>query len=128
MLDSLPSGSACFMLGGVRVTVPEGALRLSDGDDVERFIAASRATVPGRFLVLDVEDPSAWLGWVGRRLEANARVLVFTEATTAAGAWRSLVGLQDIVQATRWFSHHELYSLSSSDEGLQMGRRVQPGG
>ena len=115
------------MLGGVRVTVPEGALRLSDGDDVERFIAASRATVPGRFLVLDVEDPSAWLGWVGRRLEASARVLVFTEATTAAGAWRSLVGLQDMVQATRWFSHHEMYSLASSDEGLQMGRRVEPG-
>lgn len=124
LLNPIPTGALCHLLGGVSL---EGngldLLSYTESDDEATFRAASRVLVPGRVLCLDVEDPSAWLTWVGRRLEGGSSVLVRSGAMTAEGAWRCLVGLQSRNRAEGWFAEHPQYALYVTDEGYAIARR-----
>ncbi|MGB1700647.1 MAG: hypothetical protein ACPHRO_11875, partial [Nannocystaceae bacterium] len=124
LAEPIPAGALCYLLGGVRL---EGSdvdmLVYTDQEDEGMFRAASRIRVPGRMLCLDVEDPSHWLTWIGRRIEAGARVLIRSDATTAEGAWRSLVGLQSRSRAEAWFAEHSQYAIYAADDGYVIARR-----
>lgn len=55
-------------------------------------------------LLLRVEDPSLWLGWLLRRIEEGHRVLVETDARTPAGARRILLGVGGSSRAEQWLA------------------------
>lgn len=53
-------------------------------------------------IVLRVEDPSPWLGWLLRRVEEGHRVMVETAASSVEGARRILLGVDAGRRAEAW--------------------------
>ncbi len=124
LVEPLPNGSLCHLLGGgVFEASGVEVLTLKDGDDKATFVEASRGRAPGRVLCLDVEDPSPWLSWIGRQIEAGSTVLVHSDAATAEGAWRCLVGLQSRSRAEVWFGRHPQYAVLATNGGYAITRR-----
>jgi hypothetical protein len=64
-----------------------------------------------------LEDPSVRLGWMLRRLEEGARVIVETGAHTFDGARRVLLGVQATPRAEAWLSVHRVCWLVPRDDG-----------
>lgn len=77
---------------------------------------AAEAWSESTVIILRVEDPSAYLGWVLRRLEEGARVAVETRVKTLEGARRVLMGVTCSDRAERWLEHHPLVWLESEDD------------
>lgn len=77
-------------------------MMLSEGDAIED--ASRRLPELGAhgLIVLRIEDPSPWLGWLLRRVEEGQRVLVETAATTVEGARRILLGVDASPRAEAW--------------------------
>ncbi len=124
LVDPIPAGALCHLLGDFSFEASGlDILAFTETDDEAAFLADSRLHVSGRILSLDVEDPSRWLTWVGRRLEAGSRVLVRSDATTAEGAWRGFVGLQSRNRAEAWFAEHPHYAICVTDDGYLIARR-----
>jgi hypothetical protein len=77
-------------------------LVIGEGEPVERVNARLPELAGGGAVLLRVEDPSAWLGWLLRRVEEGHRVLVETGATSPAGARRILLGVAATERAEAW--------------------------
>jgi len=78
------------------------ALILDDNDRPEQASARIGELGAAGVLLLRVEDPSLWLGWLLRRVEEGHRVLVETDARTPAGARRILLGVDSSPRAELW--------------------------
>jgi hypothetical protein len=80
---------------------------------------------PGGTYVVRLEDPSVCLGWILRRLEEGARVVVETRARTMEGARRILLGVDASPRAETWLEAHALHWLAHQDGAwtMQSGRR-----
>ena len=77
-------------------------LIFNDGDRPEQASARIAELGPAGVLLLRVEDPSRWLGWLLRRVEEGHRVLVETDARTPTGARRILLGVDGSPRAEQW--------------------------
>jgi hypothetical protein len=72
--------------------------------------------------VLRIEDPSELLGWSMRRAEEGARVIIETNALTAAGARRSLLGTQAGPSATGWLDALSVWWLAEEGGTWQLAK------
>jgi hypothetical protein len=77
-------------------------LVFGEADRPEQASARIGELGPSGVLLLRVEDPSLWLGWLLRRIEEGHRVLVETDARTPAGARRILLGVGGSSRAEQW--------------------------
>lgn len=99
------------LLAGLELTL----LELTEDDlpgDANRRLPEIGA---GGAIVLRVEDPSPWLGWLLRRVEEGHRVLVETAATTADGARRILLGVAAGPRAEAWLDAVRVIRASVED-------------
>jgi hypothetical protein len=114
---ALGEGSLCLVRGnghGERVARHLGAYALI----VDRREAEGRrfdATVAT--FVVRVEDPSELLGWMLRRVEEGARVIVESGARSAEGARRSLLGVGTGPHAAAWIDAVPRFWCSHDDSG-----------
>ncbi|MBA3544944.1 MAG: hypothetical protein H0T76_00525 [Nannocystis sp.] len=88
---------------------------LGDGDRPEQASARITELGPIGVLLLRVEDPSLWLGWLLRRIEEGHRVLVETDARTPAGARRVLLGVDGSPRAEQWLDAVPVRSATVED-------------
>lgn len=77
-------------------------MMLSEGDAIEDASRRLPELGGAGLIVLRIEDPSPWLGWLLRRVEEGQRVLVETAATTVDGARRILLGVDASPRAEAW--------------------------
>jgi hypothetical protein len=85
---------------------------IEDDDDPDVVMRAVAQEEPGGTYVVRLEDPSRCLGWVLRRLEEGARVMVETRARTIEGARRTLLGVSASPRAETWLEAHALHWLT----------------
>jgi hypothetical protein len=110
-------GSLCLVRGhghGERVARHFGSYTLI----VDRREAEGRrfdATIIT--FVVRLEDPSELLGWMLRRVEEGARVIVEISARSAAGARRTLLGTAAGSQAASWLDSVPRYWCSADETG-----------
>ena len=78
--------------------------------------AAAELDVGARFAVR-LEDPSEVLGWILRRLEEGARVVVQSRARTGPGARRTLLGTHASDRAEQWLAVHPMIWFAEEDGG-----------
>lgn len=118
-------GSLVHVLGSGAMDIvgSEDSICFLDGDEPKQNLDATEGHAPGTWIVLSLDDPSAWLGWVMRRLEEGHRVLVESRARTAEGAWRTLVGLDGGRRAEHWISHHAHLGIIAEDARWRLLRR-----
>ena len=81
--------------------VEDGSFVLIEADNLQTLAQVTWSDPVGSTYVVRLEDPSPWLGWILRRIEEGARVIVETRALTAQGARRTLLGLHPD-PAERW--------------------------
>lgn len=113
----LTDGSLCLVRGhghGERVARHFGSYALI----VDRREAEGRRfeTTIVTFVVR-LEDPSELLGWILRRVEEGARVIVEIGARSAAGARRTLLGTTAGSQAASWLDSVPRFWCSADDRG-----------
>lgn len=105
-------GTLCLVQGEsgeqLAMSLEGGDFALIDDADPTGVLDAAAQLEPGGRFVVRVEDPSACLGWILRRLEEGARVVVETRARTAAGARRILLGTDASVRTEAWLDAHQL--------------------
>ena len=111
-VDALAPGTVVFLAGvgiGERLLehLAEG-FELVDLDnwDVATTRPFEELPSPGRGYLVRLEDPSRCLAWLLRRLEEGARVVVETRSRTAAGARRSLLGIEATAHVAGWLDAH----------------------
>jgi hypothetical protein len=126
LVDELALGSVCFVLGGGAVAFlgTSGVLVYVEGDDPKHAAEDTQGRAPGSWIVLAVDDPSPWLGWILRRLEEGHRVLVDTHARSPEGARRTLLGLNSGPRAEPWLAAHAECALLEESGVWQLQRRV----
>jgi hypothetical protein len=111
--SSVAAGTLCLVQGLGQAQVLANALAggdyalIDDPDPNGVMRAAAELESGGRFAVC-LEDPSVALGWILRRLEEGARVVVESRARTAPGARRILLGLAASDRAEGWLAVHPL--------------------
>lgn len=108
---------------------PEAASVLADSavEDVPvfRIDASSLARLGSRTLdqpagatyVVSLEDPGMIIGWILRRIEEGARVVVETRALTFDGARRVLLGTDASERVEDWLSSHTLLWVAPDEDG-----------
>lgn len=111
-VDALVAGSVAYLAGlgvGERLLqhLDEG-FEVIDVDTWHDVTSRPFEEMPstGRAYLVRLEDPSRCLGWLLRRLEEGARILVETRSRTAAGARRSLLGLEATPHVVAWLDAH----------------------
>lgn len=104
LAGELPEGALCLARGhghGERIARHLGPYALI----LDRSEATGvRTDQPNPAFVLRLEDPSELLGWLLRRVEEGARVIVETHARSVAGARRVLLGVHAAASAASWLS------------------------
>lgn len=125
LVDELALGSVCFVLGGGAVAFlgTSGVLVYVEGDDPKHAAEDTQGRAPGSWIVLAVDDPSPWLGWILRRLEEGHRVLVDTHARSPEGARRTLLGLNSGPRAEPWLAAHAECAIREEGGIWQLQRR-----
>ncbi len=123
--QTVPPATLCFVQGegvGEQLAVHfEGdEFTLIDDAEPDGVLAAAAELEPGGSFVVRLEDPSACLGWVLRRLEEGARVVVETRARTPEGAQRILLGVASTVTARGWLDAHARCWLARDESGWTM--------
>jgi hypothetical protein len=120
-VGSLGPGSVCFVRGeqasqqlAANLCEEGNPVVIQDADDVNRL--GPPKSVAGVFVVL-LEDPSTALGWLLRRVEEGARVIVNTTARTPQGSKRVLLGINSGVRAEAWLNSHRVFWIGPHDEG-----------
>ncbi len=113
----LVDGSLCLVRGhghGERVARHFGNYALI----VDRREAEGRRfeTTVGTFVVR-LEDPSELLGWILRRVEEGARVIVEVGARSAAGARRTLLGTTAGAEAASWLDAVPRFWCAADERG-----------
>jgi hypothetical protein len=100
---------AQYLDGGLFIVIddpnPDGDLRLAADSPL------------GSTFVVRVEDPSACLGWMLRRLEEGARVVLETRARSLEGARRILLGVDGGPRAESWLDAHAVCWLANGGDG-----------
>ncbi|WP_434415154.1 hypothetical protein [Nannocystis pusilla] len=110
MALAIPSGTLAFLHradgGAEALTRALGwpVRVIGERDTPDRVYAECAALPEGAALVVRLEDPSAWLPWLLRRVEEGRRVLVETQATSPAGARRIALGVAASDRAEAWLS------------------------
>lgn len=86
----------------------DGPLELVDEGSLPAIVALSLDEIPPPEVtwLVRLEDPSRCLGFVLRRLEEGARVVVHTRACTGAGGLRSLLGTAAGPSGAHWLAAH----------------------
>jgi hypothetical protein len=111
-IDALAPGSVIYLAG---IGVGERLLQhLDEGFEVVDLDSWDVVTTrpfeemptSGRGYLVRLEDPSRCLAWLLRRLEEGARIVIETRSRTAAGARRSLLGIEATPQAVAWLDTH----------------------
>ncbi len=118
---SVKPGTLCFLHWGQ-------GLGAAVGRAIHRSVlivdeAATRKSVheellaleQGAVVVVAVEDPSAWLAWILRRVEEGMRVLIETRATSQEGARRVLLGVDATARAEAWLDALRVTSAALRD-------------
>lgn len=110
-VDALDPGTVVFLAGvgvGERLLQPlEEGYEVIDLDTWDEVTTRPYEELPAdRGYLVRLEDPSRCLGWLLRRLEEGARVVVETRARTAAGARRSMLGIDATPHAEAWLDAH----------------------
>jgi hypothetical protein len=115
----IPRHGVCFVHNadpkGVAARLGVQNVRIAHGTDPAAAAASMHALARGACAVVEVEDPSVWLGWVLRRVEEGYFVLVATRATTSGGAKRMMLGPTATVRAESWLSRHTIRSLIETE-------------
>lgn len=122
---SLTPGTMCLVRGwgaGSRLarSVPGPDAVLVDAETRDDVLGSALDRNVGTTYLVRLEDPSNCLGWILRRLEEGARVIVETRARTLEGARRCLLGLTASVHASAWLDAHALCWLAEEDGTWRM--------
>ena len=116
-LGRLTPGTLCLLHrppGRERIAVPGTTLVETSTSEASLAGALAREGVTW---YLSLEDPSERLGWILRRLEEGARVIVETRALSLEGARRVLLGVNASPRAEAWLSAHRVCWLVARDGG-----------
>jgi hypothetical protein len=127
-VDALAPGTIAFLAGigvGERLLqhLDEG-FELVDLDNWDIATTRPFEELPsaGRGYLVRLEDPSRCLAWLLRRLEEGARVVVETRSRTAAGARRSLLGVEATAHVVDWLDAHPQLWLHADGRTWMMER------
>lgn len=110
-IDALEPGTVVYLAGtgvGERLLqhLDEG-YEVVDIDTWDEVTTRPFQDMPaGRGYLVRLEDPSRCLAWLLRRLEEGARIVVETRARTAAGARRTLLGVEATPHVVMWLDAH----------------------
>ncbi len=123
--QSIRPGTLCIVQGkghGEELAqfVDGGLFVVIDDEDPDGDLRLAADSPPGSTFVVRLEDPSACLGWMLRRLEEGARVVVETRARTLEGARRILRGVAAGPRAERWLEAHAVCWLANGGNGWTM--------
>jgi hypothetical protein len=129
LIEGLVHGTVCYVHGGGAVALlgGSGVLVYVEGDDPKHAAEDTHGRASGMWIVLSVDDPSPWLGWILRRLEEGHRVLVDTHARAPEGAHRGLLGLAAGVRADAWLAAHHECAVVEAGDAWRLHRRVMLG-
>jgi hypothetical protein len=111
-IDALDPGTVVYLAGigvGERLLQHlEEGFELVDLDswDVVTTRPFEEMPTTGRGYLVRLEDPSRCLAWLLRRLEEGARIVVESRSRTAAGARRSLLGVEATPHVVGWLDTH----------------------
>ncbi|MEM6290405.1 MAG: hypothetical protein AAGA54_04040 [Myxococcota bacterium] len=119
---SVQPGTLCLVQGEgagevLAMALDGGDYALIDDTEPGGVLRAAAEFEPGGRFFVAVDDPSACLGWILRRLEEGARVVVQTRARTAPGARRILLGTDASERAEAWLDAHNLLWFASDADG-----------
>jgi hypothetical protein len=89
-------------LAGLLAGIEGPQMVLTEGDAMADATRRLPELGAGGTIVMRIEDPSPWLGWLLRRVEEGQRVLVESAATSAEGARRVLLGTSAGARAEAW--------------------------
>lgn len=127
-VDALGLGTVAYVAGvgvGERLLqhLDEGfeIIDIDTWDDVTTRPLEELPTA-GRGYLVRLEDPSRCLAWLLRRLEEGARIVVETRARTAAGARRSLLGVEASPLVAAWLDAHPQLWLHTDGRAWSMAR------
>ncbi|MEZ4454370.1 MAG: hypothetical protein R3B09_33270 [Nannocystaceae bacterium] len=110
LVGSMRPGSLCFLHFGndmgtqIARASQEVVLTIGEGDTIAAKTPGLAELGDDGVIVVSLEDPSAWLAWLLRRVEEGRRVLVETRATTHDGARRILLGVGASDRAEAWLN------------------------
>lgn len=115
-------GTLCIVQGdgvaeSVAAAIDGGDYVLIDDPAPGGVLQAAAELEPGGRFAVRLEDPSLILGWILRRLEEGARVVVETRARTGEGGRRILLGTNASERAHRWLSVHTLRWIADDGTG-----------
>jgi hypothetical protein len=126
---SVGPGTLCLVRREGRRGASElpGAVGIDDATPPDAFVTALERD-PETTYALWLEDPGARLGWIMRRLEEGARVVVETRAKTFEGAYRMLVGLNASSETDAWLAAHRMCWLVSEGGAWILKSKSRGGG
>lgn len=102
-------------IAALLATLELPVLELAEDDSIAEASRRLPELGANGVIVLRVEDPSPWLGWLLRRVEEGQRVLVETAATTSEGARRILLGVTAGPRAEAWLDAVRVIRASVED-------------
>ncbi len=119
---SIGPGTLCIVQGeggaeALAMSVGGGDFALIDDPTPSGVLRAAAELDVGARFVVRLEDPSEVLGWILRRLEEGARVVVQSRARTGPGARRILLGAHASERAEHWLAVHPMIWFAEVDGG-----------
>lgn len=119
---SIGPGTLCIVQGeggaeALAMSIDGGDFALIDDPTPGGVLRAAAELEVGARFAVRLEDPSEVLGWILRRLEEGARVVVQSRARTGPGARRTLLGVDASERAEQWLALHPLVWFSEEDGG-----------
>jgi hypothetical protein len=119
---SIGPGTLCIVQGeggaeALAMSIDGGDFALIDDATPGGVLRAAAELEVGARFAVRLEDPSEVLGWILRRLEEGARVVVQSRARTGPGARRTLLGTQASERAEQWLAVHPMVWFAEEDGG-----------
>ncbi len=124
LLAKIPEGTLCFWRDVSAtediVVAIAGASEVVDESSLDAVLALGLDELPDAWWVVRLEDPSRCLGFLLRRVEEGARVLVETRARDGAGAQRILLGVGATASAGAWLGVQRRRLLTRESDGWHL--------